>query len=83
MPTKTYLKTLLPQLTDAAKSLIPRYWQKKDRPTMREWFNKINDIYCLEYLRFREGTKMEVFEKKWREWVEFKDSLRAAEVWGT
>lgn len=81
LPTKTYLKTLLPHLINVAKSLIPRYWQKKERPTMRDWFNKINDIYRLEYLRFSEGMKMAAFEMKWKAWVEFTDSLRAAEIW--
>lgn len=83
MPTKTYLRTLLPHLIDAAKSLIPKYWQRKERPKMREWFNKINEIQCLEYLRFSEGTKMGAFETKWKDWEKFKESPNAVEMWST
>lgn len=83
MPTKTYLRTLLPHLIDAAKSLIPKYWQTKERPKMREWFNKINEIQCLEYLRFSEGTKMGAFETKWKDWEKFKESPNAVEMWST
>lgn len=82
MPMKKYLRMLIPQLINAAKRLIPTYWQEKGRPTLRNWFNKINEIHSLEYLRFSEGMGMEDFEEKWRDWAEFKCSMRCAEVMG-
>lgn len=63
MPTKRYLKSLLPHLLNAAKSLIPRYWLDRRRPTMREWFNKIEEIHCLEYLRYSEGLEMKSMKR--------------------
>lgn len=81
MPNKAYLRTLLPHLLDAAKSLIPKYWRRIERPAMKDWLEKINEIHTLEYLRYSEGTKMGVFETKWKGWAEFKTSLRAAEIW--
>lgn len=82
MPMKTYLKSLLPHLIKAAKSLIPRHWQDKRRPSIWEWLNKVNEIYYLEYLRFSEGTELEAFEMTWRKWVKYRYSIRAAEVCG-
>lgn len=81
MHTKAYLRSLLPHLIDAAKSLIPISWNRKERPTMREWFNKINETQDMEYLRFSEGTKMEAFRSKWGDWEKFRISLKAAEIW--
>lgn len=83
MPTKAYLGTLLPHFIDAAKSLISKNWKRKERPNMREWMNKINEIQDLEYLRFSEGTKMETYRTKWGVWEKFKKSIRAAEMWTT
>lgn len=82
VPTKAYLKSLCPHLLNAAKSLIPRYWQDKRRPTVREWLGKINEIYSLEYLKYSEGVEMKTFEEIWKDWVNFRYSLQAAELWG-
>lgn len=83
MPTKTYLRTLLPHFIDAAKTLIAKNWKRKERPTMREWFNKMNEIQELEYLRFSEGIKMEAYKIKWGVWEKFKNSPRSIEMWTT
>lgn len=81
MPTRAYLRTLLPHLIDAAKSIIVKNWKRKERPSMREWINKINEIQELEYLRFSDGTKMEVYRTKWEVWEKFKKSIKATEIW--
>lgn len=83
MPTKRYMRSLVPHLLNASKSLIPKQWQELESPTMRSWFNKVNDIYNLEYLRFSGEEGWEGFEEKWRDWVNFKQTLSFAENMGT
>lgn len=78
MPTGTYLRTLLPQLLNAGKSLSPRYWQERKCPTLQDWYDKTNKIQSLEYLRYSEGLEMEEYEEKWKDWLEFKCSIRSA-----
>lgn len=51
MSNKQYLKSLLPPLLNAAKSLIPRHWKEPIRPTMRNWCNKVNEIQNLGVLK--------------------------------
>lgn len=48
---------------------------------MWEWLDKIDEIYYMEYLRYSEGLEMEEYEETWRDWVKFKASNHAAEVW--
>lgn len=77
---KCYRRTLLPHLLNAAKSLIPRHWRETRRPSLREWFDKTDEIYCMEYLRYSEGLEMEDYEEIWRDWVRFKTSDQLAEM---
>lgn len=82
MPSKQYKRTLLPQLLDAAKCLKPRHWQDLERPTLKEWCNKITDMQDLEYLRFSDEEGLAEFEEEWKKWSEYKYSMRFAEVMG-
>lgn len=70
MPTESYLRTLIPQLLNAAKSLIVRYWKEKSSPTLQEWYEKTNEIQNLEYLRYTEEE--EEYEEKWKGWQKLK-----------
>lgn len=49
---------------------------------MKNWCNKINKMYNLEFLRFSGEVGMEEFEAKWKKCVEYKYSLRFAELMG-
>lgn len=73
MPIKHYLRTLVPHLMNAAKSLIPQQWQEKESSRVGIWCRKVDEIYNTEYLRFCEEEGIERFESKWKIWREFKN----------
>lgn len=67
-------------MLNAAKSLLVSHWQEKQGPTIQEWYDKINEIQNLEYLRCAEEVELEEFEEKWKKWQKFKSSTRVLEV---
>lgn len=80
MSTESYLRTLVPQMLNAAKSLLVSHWQEKQGPTIQEWYDKINETQNLEYLGCTEEAELEEFEEKWKKWQKFKSSPRVLEV---
>lgn len=48
LPYKTYHKSLLMHMINAAKQCIPIHWQSNKIPTLAEWFVRINKIAEME-----------------------------------
>lgn len=49
-PRKKYRTAITPFLLNAVKVLIPKYWDVKKIPTIREWFREINRSRLMEEL---------------------------------
>lgn len=50
IPIKTYKKSLLRHLTNAAKSCFPMMWKQQSPPTTAMWLRKVEDINKMEDL---------------------------------
>ena len=76
---KSYKKSLVPHLLNAAKRLIPRKWQEAECPMIWEWIDGVEETYRMEELREGiEGNNMSQI-KKWDNWRAFKKPWSYAE----
>ena len=82
IPTKQYLKTLVPQLLNAAQYQIALNWREKESPSLRGWCSRVEEIYNLEHLRFRDEEKWEEFEERWEKWKRLKYTMGFADAMG-
>lgn len=80
IPIKEYRNSMLIHLINAAKSLIPEKWKKVNSPKIREWLDKIDEIYSMEGLRYCEEGGREGFIKRWEKWSMFKLTKEYSEV---
>lgn len=78
MSIKQYRRSLLPHLLNAAKSVIPPQWKDPESPSLKNCIGKINKIYNMEFLRFSCEIGEEGFERRWKDWVKYKQSPRYA-----
>lgn len=77
---KQYKESAIPHLLNAAKSLIPKKWQKVESPKIWEWINAIEGTNNMECLRHSGEEKSEGLTDKWESWKAFKKTWRYVEV---
>lgn len=80
-PWKQYKNTLVPNLLNAAKGAIPRKWLSTESPTLRDWCNRAEYIYNMEYLSSTENEQVDQFGNKWEKWVDFKSTNKYVKIW--
>lgn len=71
----------LPILLNEAISQIPKKWQEKESPKIRDWIFCVNEIYNIESLDDRGVEPEEELERKdkWEKWQAFKKTWRYVE----
>lgn len=77
---KQYKRSVIPHLINAAKYLIPKWWQRSECPTIREWVAKVENTYILEELYHLEQNKVETFRYVWKKWGKFKETKKYVEI---
>lgn len=68
---KTYKKSLIRHLLDAAKSCIPLCWKSTQSPTISLWLRRVEDIEKMEALILTACHQNEQFTKTWSIWNMF------------
>ncbi|CAI9553724.1 unnamed protein product [Staurois parvus] len=53
---------------NAAKGLIPKFWQKTEVPKEEDWVNRVNQIGRMEKLYHMQEDRMRVYYMKWEKW---------------
>lgn len=66
-PKKQYRKSIIPNLLNAAKALIPKNWLKSGKPDIRNWLKEIDYHYKMEG-----GEKGD--NSRWESWKNYKVS---------
>lgn len=74
IPLKSYKKSILRHLTNAAKSCIPMLWKQQSPPTTSMWLRKVEDINKMEDLIMTAQNRQTVYQKTWTLWNMFKYS---------
>ena len=69
-----YKKSLTKHLLNAAKSLIPLYWNSSRVPSVREWLNRVDDVYEMEDTLAQDRGTATNFHDTWQIWLIFKHS---------
>ncbi|OCU01995.1 hypothetical protein XELAEV_18007754mg [Xenopus laevis] len=71
MPTAQYRHSCISTMINAAKALIPKYWRLERIPTIKEWAQKVQELYLFEKLKDADegqtsGTRCRL---KWCHWL--------------
>lgn len=77
---KKYKNSLIPQLLNAAKGIIPKKWRETASPTIREWVQRVDYIQNMEDLIRKENPDRDYLWVKWDPWKEFKKTLDYIEI---
>lgn len=48
---------MIPYLLNSAKGIILKKWLDPEKPTIKEWFDRIDYIYKMEYLSSTEEAE--------------------------
>lgn len=73
---KQYKAIILPYIINAAKGVIPKKIQEKERSTIGEWYKIIECVYKIEYLSSREEEQVGRFESIRESWIAFKIAFK-------
>lgn len=68
---KTYKKSIIRHLLDAAKACIPLTWKTLTPPTIGMWLRKVKEINKLEDLVLSARHQQERYFKTWSLWNVF------------
>lgn len=71
IPTKTYKKSVIGHLLDAAKACIPLNWKSPKPPTIDLWIKKLEEIKKMEDLIHTAQNRHEKFSNTWQLWNMF------------
>lgn len=69
MSSKTYKKSLIRHLLDAAKACIPLLWKSTGTPSMGMWLRKVEDVRKMEDLILTARNQKELYDKTWTTWM--------------
>lgn len=69
-PMKTYKKSIIPHLLNAAKLLVPRFWKQALFPTLLDWKKEVNFIMEAERWVYVAKGQQGKFEKISTGWVQ-------------
>lgn len=76
---RKYNNTIIPKLLNAAKGVIPKKCLELESPTIKEWCQRVEYIYNMEYIGSRVEEQSEEYMTKWSTWKKFKESGRYME----
>lgn len=71
VPIKTYKKSLVRHLLNAAKGCIPIFWKQTLPPPIKLWLHRVEEIRRMEDLVLTEQHKQETFKQTWDNWNMF------------
>lgn len=71
---KQYKKTLVPFLLNAAKGLIPKKWLHTEKPSIREWLQRVDQMSNMQFLCRGEQGQEETYREIWEKWQVYKNS---------
>lgn len=71
IPSKSYKKSILCHLFDAAKTCIPLCWKSTQAPSIGLWFKKVEEIKKMEDLILTKRHQRERYAKTWSAWDVF------------
>lgn len=63
---KQYKKTLVPFLLNAAKGLIPKKWLHTEKPSIREWLQRVDQMSIWSFCAAENRDKRRPIEKSGR-----------------
>ncbi|OCT97699.1 hypothetical protein XELAEV_18009928mg [Xenopus laevis] len=71
MPSAQYRHSCISTMINVAKTLIPKYWKSERIPTIKEWAQKVQELYLFERLKDTgEGqTRGTQCRHKWCNWL--------------
>lgn len=70
-PDKTFKKSVIRHLLDAAKACIPLCWRSPLPPTISMWLERVEEIRKMEDLILTAQHRQETFSKTWQLWTMF------------
>ncbi|CAI9533936.1 unnamed protein product [Staurois parvus] len=73
---KAYKSSGIWHYLTAAKSLIPRFWKKREVPNEEDWTGRVNQIAGTERLYYTHEDKLEMYNKKWKGWEEYRERVK-------
>lgn len=82
IPLKTYKKSILRHLINAAKACIPMLWKQQTQPTTSMWLQKVEDINKMEDLILTAQNRQASYTKTWTLWNMFKYSEEGKALFG-
>ena len=75
-----YKKSLTKHLLNAAKSLIPLYWNSSRVPSVSEWLHRVKHVYEMEDTLAQDRGTAVNFHDTWQTWLMFRYSREYDEL---